>query len=103
MALGRLGLEAPRIGVGGVAEPGVSDGCLAFSEAVDRTKAVADYGGAAAATPGAWLAAERTPSRCQVATQSSMAVADWTPLDLSVHGLGATSSGTRFSIYTYES
>ena len=91
------------MGVGGVAETGVSDGRLAFSEAVDRTKAVADDGGAADATPGARPAAQRTPGRCQVATQSSMAVADWTPLDLSVHGLGVTSRQTRLSIYTYES
>ena len=81
----------------------MSDGRLAFFEAVDRTQAAVGDGGAAAATLGALPAAERTPGRCQVATQSSMAVADWTPLDLSVHGLGATSSETRFSIYTYAS
>ncbi len=41
------------IGARGVAESGVSDGRLAFFEAVDRTEAVADGGGAASATPGA--------------------------------------------------
>ena len=40
-------------GVRGVAESGVSDVRLAFFEAVDRTQAVADGGGAASATPGA--------------------------------------------------
>ena len=53
VALGRLCLEAPRIGVGGVADPGVSDGHLALFEAVDRTQAAVSDGGAAAATPGA--------------------------------------------------
>ena len=81
----------------------MSDDRLAFFEAVDRTQAAVGDGGADAANLGALPAEERTPGRCQVATQSSMAVADWTPLDLSVHGLGGTPSGTRLSIYTYES
>ena len=81
----------------------MSDGRLAFFEAVDRTQAAVGDGGADAATLGALSAAQRTPGRCQVATQSSMAVADWTPLDLSVHGLGGTPRVTRLSIYTYES
>ena len=81
----------------------MSDGRLAFFEAVDRTQAAVGDGGADDATLGAIPAAQRTPGRCQVATQSSMAAADWTPLDLSVHGLGVTPRHTRLSIYTYES